>query len=85
MKDVVIRLVLDKKDDTDRVAQSNVKEWSEGLEKMKVGLKVVVRRTQPAQFETCMQGGSCRNFNPAEENGATEASRQKKIARRKEV
>lgn len=81
LKEVVIRLVLDKKDGADKIVQNNVAECAEGLAKMKEGLKVVVRKTQPAKFKTCMRGGDLRGVDPAEESGAAEASRQKKELR----
>jgi hypothetical protein len=52
------------------------------LEIMRDGLKVTPRKTQPAKFKTCMEDESFRNVNPAEESGAAQRSRQKKIARR---
>jgi hypothetical protein len=83
MKHIVTRLVLNKKDGAQDIGQNNLVEWKEGLETMRDGLDVTLRKTQTARFKTCMEDGSFRKVNPAEESGAAERSRQKKIARRR--
>lgn len=60
LEEVVIRLVMSRKEATKPYVQANKDEWVEGLRGLKKGLKVSVLKLNPSAFERGFEGGSVR-------------------------
>jgi hypothetical protein len=64
LQEVVILLVMPKKNRDTGIVKRNLCEWENGLAAMKEGLSVVVRRIDPGRFKTRTEGGIFWRVNP---------------------
>ncbi|KAF1912560.1 hypothetical protein BDU57DRAFT_522912 [Ampelomyces quisqualis] len=77
LEEVTLRLVLEKNLREGEVSADHLAEWKAGLEGLKEGLKVVVKKNAPKEFEKCMRGGSVRFVpNPGKVGGESRWSKK---------